>query len=77
MSPDIYENSAALFSQARVIGVLARVDDDILRREQAQSLLDQARDWFVLLDDVTGLRNAQELQIAIGSNGPDPWLGSF
>jgi hypothetical protein len=73
-SQDIYERSAALFAQARIVSLLARMTPSIHSVQEAQLLLNQARDWFVLLDDVTGLENVRQFQLALEGNGRDPWL---
>ena len=75
-SIDTYERSAAIFSQARTIGMLARTVSNFKMMGKANSLLNQAKELFMLLDDVTGLENIDRLRKAFKFNGPDPWLGS-
>lgn len=75
-SIDIYEKSAAIFGQARTIGMIAHIDHNPRMVGKAYSLLDKAKELFVLLDDVTGLNNFDQLLKALENNGPDPWLGS-
>jgi len=75
-SNDLYERSASIFSKARTIGMVVNLEDDPTMMRQANALLSQAKDLFILLDDVTGLQNIERLQKALINNSPDPWLSS-
>ena len=72
-STDIYERSASIFGQARTIGMISTTENNV-KRDKEKLLLKRARELFILLDDVKGLENADQLQKAFDSNGPDPWL---
>jgi hypothetical protein len=53
---------------------LGRVRGDLRWEERAIRRLARAEHLFAILDDVTGLKNAERLRSALQSGCGDPWL---
>lgn len=73
-STSIYESSAGVFGQARSLAALGRLEQRAKLYKAANFRLDKAVNLFEILDDVTGLKNADKLRLAIETRGLDPWI---